>query len=105
MSETEVKEAEVVAAAPESAVVPEVAEIPAKAGNFIGAEIHIISDARTGAVSVNAPPNMIVAFGLIEVAKSILIEDRNAKIAKAMAQPKIIPAGAGDIAALMRKPS
>lgn len=69
-------------------------------GRFIGAEIHIVSDAVTGAIRVNAPPNSIVALGLMEVAKDILLD--NQKEAAKKAPPRIIPAGADALANLRK---
>lgn len=83
-----VKEAVPVAAAPQPT-------------RFIGAEIHIISDPVTGAVSVNAPGNMIVALGLLEVAKDVL-RDNHERGVREMEKKRILPASALDLKGLPR---
>lgn len=70
---------------------------------FVGGEIHIVADGKSGGISVSAPPNMVVAFGLLEVAKAILMEkQRENAAAKA---PVVRPATMADVKALDRKPS
>ncbi len=90
MSE-QVKEAEVVTSVKEEAAAP--------AQAFLGGEIHIVSDPKTGQIGVNAPVNIVVALGLIEVAKSIIIANNERNVADAqkaaLARPAIIPAGSG----------
>ena len=60
-------------------------------GGYIGGEITIITDARTGAMSVNAPGNLMIALGMLEVAKAILIERQQKAVAK-MQEAKLGPA-------------
>lgn len=74
---------------------------------LIGGEIHIRADARTGAISVNAPPNMIVALGLMEVAKAILIQKQQEQLREIEAMRKrIARPGDVDLTTLVgRKPS
>jgi hypothetical protein len=100
-----VTEEKVVPVAGEAAPKDEVA-VP-----FIGGEVHIIADAKTGGIQVSAPPNLIIALGLLESAKEILLANMRAQNAAAMRaqRPAIVPAGAGSLRALdeqlKRKPS
>jgi hypothetical protein len=60
---------------------------------LIAGEVHILVDQTTGAISVNAPANMVVALGLIEMAKIILADNHKANLAAAPRDPQIIKAG------------
>lgn len=68
----------------------------------LGGEIHIVADARTGAISVNAPENMVVALGLIEVAKQILNDEHKKRMQKAALSPTIMRAGQDALNALKK---
>lgn len=41
---------------------------------FLGGTIQIHADAQTGGIAVNAPENLVIALGLLETAKAILIQ-------------------------------
>ena len=74
-------------------------------GGYIGGEIRISADPRNGAISVNAPQNIIIALGLLEVAKSILIQKQQEAIKKvqdAQLTPGILRATPQDINKLSR---
>lgn len=62
-----------------------------EAGFFVGGEIHIIADPKTGSIMVNAPKNLLIAFGMLEVAKAILTEQQKAQMKK---EPAIKVVGA-----------
>jgi hypothetical protein len=95
-SETPAPAATAVAPAPE---VPET-ETPGPL-RLIGGEIHIKADARTGGISVNAPPNMIVALGLLEVGKAILIKKQQEQMVEIeKMRSRIVAPGAADLSAL-----
>lgn len=82
---------------------PVAEENPVVAGNFIGGEIHIIADARTGSIQVNAPQNLVIAFGLIEAAKMILVQRQQELMKKnGLRQPEIVRPGADAMAKLSR---
>lgn len=76
------------------------------ASMFIGGEIHIVADGKTGAIRVNAPQNRIVAYGLLDMAKEILADEArraHAVVEKAMNERKtIIPASEADMKTLGR---
>lgn len=59
-------------------------------GKFIGGEIRIVADPETGRIGVSAPQNFIIAFGLIEVGKTILMQMQRDEQVKA--EKKAIPA-------------
>lgn len=67
----------------ESQVAPTVSEESAPQGNFLGGEIHIVADPVTGGISVNAPPNLVIAFGLMEMAKVLLAQRQQEAMRKA----------------------
>lgn len=88
MSDTEQKPAE-----------PAAETVPVEAGGqpkrkFIGGTITIVADPNTGALSVDAPDNLVIALGLLEMGKAILIQRQvdNMK-AQPKASPRIVPAG------------
>lgn len=82
----------------------EIIEAPTKAEapQFVGGEIHIIANPVDGSIRVNAPANLIEAFGLLEMAKVILLDSHNKKQSN---KPQIVPANQGDLENLTRKPS
>lgn len=98
----EVKEAEVVKEEVAQDVPLEVApeEVKEAAGPFIGGEVRIFADAKNGAINVTAPPNLVVALGLIEVGKAILIDMQQENMKK---EPKIKSATVADLRALAGK--
>lgn len=61
---------------------------PQEVGAFVGGEIHIIADAKTGAINVNSPKNIIIALGILETAKEIMLAQQRAQMASA---PKPVP--------------
>lgn len=69
---------------------------------YIGGELHIVADAKTGQIGVNAPPNIIVALGLLELAKVIIVDKQKEAM---RAQPTIVPAHPNDLNVLNRKNS
>lgn len=71
-------------------------------GLFVGGEVRIVADGKTGGISVQAPENMVVALGLLELAKVILVEKKKEDMKTA---PVVKPATAAELAALTRKPS
>ena len=78
---------------------------------FIGGEVHILADPKTGRMSIKAPQNLVVALGILETAKVMIIDDMKAKSAAAQAaaiapRPTIIPANGAqlkDLDARMRR--
>lgn len=72
-------------------------------GQFIGGEVRIIADAKTGNIHVQTSnSNLIVAFGLLEIAKCILVDrQRDAR----NDEPKIVKPGPADLKMAERKPS
>lgn len=99
MENTEVKEVVPEVVAEEASVAeapkPEVMKI-------VTGEIHIIADEK-GGISLKYPQNKIVAFGLLEAAKEIIISQSIQ--AHAPKEPLIKRAGADALAHLGRKPS
>jgi hypothetical protein len=81
--------------APEVGVKPEVAD------QFIGGEIHIIADAKTGAISINSPKNLIIALGILETAKVIMIKKQQDAMTAAT-RPSILRASPADVPKLVR---
>lgn len=77
-------------------------KVEKETGPYLGAEIRIIADAKTGGIFVSAPENMITAFGLLEMAKVILV-DRQKQALKT--QPAIKPATTDDLKRLGGRPS
>jgi hypothetical protein len=71
------------------------------AAQLIGGEIHIIADARTGGINVQSPPNLVVALGLLETAKVIIIQ-KHVDAMRAAEKPKILRASPQDIPKLVR---
>lgn len=81
---------------------PEVIEeAPAVNGQYIGGEVHIIADPKTGAMSINAPQNLIIALGLIEAAKAIIIQKQQEVVNKSR-PPMILKPSAMDVNKLVR---
>lgn len=76
-------------------------EAPERASQLVGGEIHIVADAHTGAIKVQSPPNLVVALGLLETAKAIMIQQHHENM-KAAARPTIVRATASDIPKLVR---
>ena len=75
---------------------------------FAGGEIHIVADGNTGAMNIQAPPDLIVALGILEVAKVMIISNMQQKVAASRIAPRpaIIPANGAqlkDLDARMRK--
>lgn len=68
---------------------------------YIGGELTITADPRTGGMSVSAPENMVVAMGLLEMAKVILV-DRQRRQQALQDRPAIARPGAADLARLAR---
>lgn len=66
----------------------------------IAGEVHIVTDPATGAISVNAPLNVVAALGLIEVAKAIIMENHRQNLQKQAVSPRIVKAGADALAKL-----
>lgn len=66
----------------------------------IAGEIHIVTDPATGAISVNAPLNVVAALGLIEVAKAIIMENHRQNLQRQAPSPRIVKAGADALAKL-----
>ena len=92
------------------APVPETKEEAAPAPKYAGGEIHIIADGNTGAMSVTAPPDLIIALGILEVAKAFLVDNMKQKVAQAqrdaaalVARPAIVPASSGQLKDLDRR--
>lgn len=75
-------------------------EKPVVPGPFLGGEVHIIADAQTGGIQVNAPQNLIIAFGLLEAAKMILVERQQQMMRKRT--PEIVRPGADALSKLSR---
>lgn len=75
-------------------------------GPFVGGEVHIISNAKDGSMQVSAPQNLVLALGLIEVAKAILIQKQQqtmrATQEEALRRPAIVRAGPQDVSKLAR---
>lgn len=87
----------------EEAVKEEVSAAPEPI-QTLGGEIHIVADGKTGAVSVQAPPNLAIALGLIELAKVVLVQQHleSMRAQQARRPPAIIPAGMDVIKNLKR---
>jgi len=92
------------------ALEPKVEEEIAKAPKYAGGEIHIVADGNTGAMSVTAPPDLIIALGILEVAKAFLVDNMKQKVAQAqrdaaalVARPAIVPASSGQLKDLDRR--
>lgn len=68
----------------------------AQATKFIGGEVRILANPNTGEIMVNAPPNIMVAFGLLEMAKLILTE-KHREAMQSRPRPAILTAKPGDI--------
>lgn len=72
---------------------------------YIGGKIEIVADGVTGGMSVSHPENIIVALGILEVAKAMIIEKQQklvAKMQEAALAPRIMRAGPQDIPKLVR---
>ena len=82
----------------------EKAEEQKPAGQFIGGEVVIKADSVTGALSVNAPTNHIIALGLLEAGKVFIqLQMQDAlRMAAMKRQPEIIKAGADALANLKK---
>lgn len=79
--------------------VAEKVEAPAESpAQFLGGEIHISIDPSTGRMNVQAPSNKVIAFGMLELAKSII-----ASQPVVQPRPAIIPANPGQISKLARQ--
>lgn len=79
--------------------VPEGAKDVTPSEKFIAGEIKIVVDGRTGAISVNHPQNIIVALGILETAKAMIIEKQQklvAQMQEAVLNPKIVRPGPAD---------
>lgn len=74
---------------------------PQPQGQFIGGEIRIVADARTGSINVQAPANLLVAFGMLEAAKVVLVQQQQEAMARAAA-PAIKRASLADIPRIVR---
>ena len=75
-------------------------EAEAKVPQYIQGEIHIEADGATGGISVDAPQNLIIALGLLETAKVILVQ-RQQQAMRAAEQPRILR---GDVSILKGGP-
>lgn len=72
---------------------------------IITGEVHVKIDPDNGAINISAPENLIVALGILETAKAILIkrqQDLVAKAQEAMLSPKIVRPGVDDLAKVAR---
>jgi hypothetical protein len=68
---------------------------------MFGGEIRIVADAKTGSIMVNAPPNLLLALGMLDAAKFILVQKQQEDLAARNA-PKIKPATPEDLARLAK---
>lgn len=82
-------------------IVEAVEENPPARAQFLGGEVHITADAATGGITVKSPPNLLLALGIIETAKAILIQQHTEAMQRA-ARPAIVRAGPQDIPKLHR---
>lgn len=64
----EVKEAEIAAVVPESAV-----DITPPVGKFVGGEVRIIANAVNGSININAPKNLIISLAIIKAGEAKLM--------------------------------
>lgn len=71
-----------------------------KKGKFIGGKILIVADAQTGGIHVDAPANLLVAMGMLEIAKCVLVQRQAADMKD---EPTIKVATADDLKALAGK--
>jgi len=69
---------------------------------FVGGEIRIIANPQDGSIRVSSPPNLLIALGMLETAKFILVQQQQKQMEDAL-NPKIKPATVADIAALDKK--
>lgn len=74
---------------------------PPEPAEIISGEIHLVIDAKTGAMKFSGPANKIVAYGMLELAKEI-IRTQSARPAQ---PPAILKAGADTLKMLDRRPS
>lgn len=68
----------------------------------VGGEIHIFADKATGEVRVNAPQNLLVALGILETAKAVLIQQHMDAQRRAAMRQSILRAGPADVPGLVR---
>ena len=71
---------------------------------FVGGEVVIQADPQTGAINVKAPGNNIIAMGLIEAGKMILMH-RAMKSMDAQQKPPTIVPGSIDMMKKLQRPS
>jgi len=69
---------------------------------FIGGEVTISADPVTGAISVSHPTNVIIALGLLEVGKAIMLQrqaeqQKRAELQAAKNPPAILRADQGTL--------
>lgn len=78
----------------------EAAEV--EATPFVGGEIHIIADGKTGGIQIKSPPNLLVCLGILETAKVILTQQHieNMKQQAASRPPAIMKASPADLKGL-----
>lgn len=68
--------------------------------HFIGGEVRIIANPKDGSMQVSSPPNLLIALGMLETAKAILIQQHHEQMAKEEEKTRIQPATVADLAAL-----
>jgi hypothetical protein len=69
-------------------------------GKFIGGKILIVADSETGGIHVDAPANLLVAMGMLEIAKCVLVQRQQGEMKD---EPTIKVATPGDLKALADK--
>jgi len=70
-------------------------------GQFVGGEVRILADAGTGAISVSAPQNLLVALGMLEMAKVVMVAQHQEAV-RAAERPAIVRPGSADLAKVAR---
>lgn len=76
-------------------ITPETDEAPQ--GKFLSGELHVIANADTGAISVSAPFNDIIALGLLEMARIAITDRHHEQMRKQAQTAAILRATPGDI--------
>ena len=68
----------------------------------VGGEIHIIADARTGEVKVRAPQNLLVALGILDIARVVLVQQHHEAQRRASQRAELVRATSADLGRIQR---
>ena len=60
----------------------QVAEVSQEQPKFVSGEVHVVVDPKDGSFHISAPENIVLALGILETAKVILIDQQKQRMEK-----------------------